>query len=108
MLATPPTDVRDQGEAARGLAEIVATWAARSRPGAIILAGGATAREVCRQLQAIGVRLSGELQPGIAIGVLEGGQWAGVPVVTKAGGFGGENALLDVVRALGVSSIPDE
>ena len=50
------------------------------------------------------MRLSGEFSPGVPIGRLVGGVWNDVLVVTKAGGFGTPNTLLDVVRALGVLS----
>ena len=100
IIATEPTDARDSGEAARAIAEI----AARTRPEAVVLTGGATARAVIHQVQAKHVRVLGELQPGIPIGKLEDGLWQGVTVVTKAGGFGTPSTLLDVVRALGPSS----
>ena len=60
-----------------------------------------------RRFREHGVRLVGELSPGIAVGYLVGGAWDGVLAVTKAGGFGAPNALLDVVQALGVSSKSD-
>ena len=131
VVCTPPAAERDLGESARAVAEAVAAWAvfasggatlggenggrgrgteaneAGFRPGAIVLAGGATARLVCERLGTHGVRLAGELQPGIAHGHLHGGLWAGVQVVTKAGGFGVPETLLDVVHALGVSSVAE-
>jgi uncharacterized protein YgbK (DUF1537 family) len=104
VLATPPTDTRDAGEAAAGLATSVEAWAREHTPRAIVLTGGATAREVSHRLGASSLRLRGELQPGIPVGTLEDGRWHGVTVVTKAGGFGTPRTLLDVVDALGVSS----
>ena len=76
-----------------------------TRPAGLVLVGGQTARLVCRRLQAQGVRIEGELEPGVPYGRLIGGVWDGLPVVTKAGGFGGPDTLLDAVRALGVSSL---
>jgi uncharacterized protein YgbK (DUF1537 family) len=104
VLCTPPTTERDSGEAARAVAAATAKWAATGSPGAVILAGGATARLVCQRLGAHGVRLHGELAPGIPVGCISGGVWDGVTVVTKAGGFGTPDTLVDVARALGVSS----
>jgi D-threonate/D-erythronate kinase len=104
VLATPPADARDQGQAAAALAETVADWAHAHTPRAVILTGGATAREVSHRLGATSLRLLGELQPGIPVGTLEDGMWHGITVVTKAGGFGSPETLLDVVRGLGVSS----
>jgi uncharacterized protein YgbK (DUF1537 family) len=106
VLATPPTDTRDTGQAAADLAQTVAEWAERHTvaPRVVLLTGGATAREVSHRLGATSLRLRGEVEPGIPVGTLEDGLWHGVTVVTKAGGFGTPETLLDVVRALGVSS----
>jgi uncharacterized protein YgbK (DUF1537 family) len=105
VLATSPTDTRDGGEAAAALAVSVEAWARDQTPRAVVLTGGATAREVSHRLAATSLRLRGELQPGIPFGTLEDGRWHGVTVVTKAGGFGSPRTLLDVVHALGVSSL---
>ncbi len=107
VVCTAPASERDSGERARAVADAVAAWAAGFRPGALVLAGGATARLVCERLGAHGVRLEGELEPGIPVGYLVGGLWGGVRVVTKAGGFGKPEMLLDVVQALGVSSVAE-
>ena len=107
VLCTPPAAARDTGEAAGALADITQRLAAEFTPGALVLTGGATARFVCERLGAHGVRLEGELQPGVPFGTLHGGLWHGVQVVTKAGGFGTPDTLLDVVRALGVSSVAE-
>ena len=113
VLCTTAAMERDSGECARAVADAVAAWATEAaedsvfRPGAVVLAGGATARLVCERLGAHGVRLAGELQPGIPYGHLQGGLWDGVRVVTKAGGFGLPETLLDVVHALGVSSVAE-
>jgi uncharacterized protein YgbK (DUF1537 family) len=79
--------------------------AATSTPGAVVLTGGQTARLVCQHIGALGVRLLGELEPGVPIGYLIGGKWDGVPVITKAGGFGSPSTLLDAARAFGGVSI---
>jgi uncharacterized protein YgbK (DUF1537 family) len=104
VLCTSPASERDAGESASAIADTVAEWSRSIRPAAVVLAGGATARRVCARLGAVGVRLSGELSPGIPIGHLVGGRWDQVLVVTKAGGFGNPATLLDVVRSVGVSS----
>jgi uncharacterized protein YgbK (DUF1537 family) len=107
VVCTSAAAERDTGEAARALAETSAMWAAEFRPGVLVLVGGATARLACERLGATGVRLQGELQPGVPYGFLHGGLWHGIRVVTKAGGFGTAETLLDVVHALGVSSIAE-
>lgn len=37
---------------------------------------------------------------GVPLGTLTGGQAAGLPIVTKAGGFGTEDVLVRAVRAI--------
>jgi uncharacterized protein YgbK (DUF1537 family) len=46
------------------------------------------------------LRVLGELEPAVPVGILEDGQWHGLFVVTKAGGFGRPDTLLNAVRAL--------
>jgi uncharacterized protein YgbK (DUF1537 family) len=105
VLTSPhPDGGRDTGQASAAVARAAADSIARLRPRALVLAGGATARALFALLEVQGVRLLGEAQPGIAHGRLIGGPYAGMWVVTKAGGFGAPDALLDVVRSLGVSS----
>jgi uncharacterized protein YgbK (DUF1537 family) len=101
VVCTPPGSERDAGESSRTVADTVLEWSKQMlRPGAIVLAGGATARLVCERLGITGVSLFGELAPGVPCGRLVGGEWDTVSVVTKAGGFGTPTTLLDVVRAL--------
>jgi uncharacterized protein YgbK (DUF1537 family) len=107
ILSTPPTSERDVGEAAHAVADAVAAWSKTNRPGAVVLIGGATGRAVCERVNVNGVRLIGELNPGIPCGFLVGGDWDALLVVTKAGGFGSPDTLLDVAYALGVRSRPD-
>jgi uncharacterized protein YgbK (DUF1537 family) len=107
IMSTPPTSERDVGEAAHAVADTVAAWATTNRPRAVVLIGGATGHAVCERLNVRGVRLVGEVSPGIPCGFLLGGAWDAIPVVTKAGGFGSPDTLLDVAYALGVRSRPD-
>lgn len=67
---------------------------------ALILTGGETAMSVIRLLQAEGIKIEGELLEGIMKGHLTGGKWDGMTVVTKAGAFGNEDALKNVVKIL--------
>jgi uncharacterized protein YgbK (DUF1537 family) len=65
--------------------------------GGLILSGGETAHFVCQVLQVDAIELSGEIEPGVPWGRLRGGPADGLPVVTKAGGFGQEATLVDAV-----------
>lgn len=102
VLRTPPSSARDHGEAA---AALVQRLALARRPGLLVLTGGQTARLVCARLGACSVQLLGEVQPGMPVGYLNGGAWHDALVVTKAGGFGGPDALLDALRLLGPSCL---
>ena len=73
---------------------------ARVDVAALVLTGGDIAAAVCTALGAHSLWLRGELQPGIALGELADGAQAGLAVVTKAGGFGGERAIADILTAL--------
>ncbi len=61
-----------------------------------MLTGGETAIAVLRALGAQGLRLTGQLEPGLALGALAGGPFDGLIVMTKAGGFGDVDALVRV------------
>lgn len=67
---------------------------------ALIATGGYTARLVCETLQARAIRVRRSLLPGIAIGMLIGGDSDGLPIVTKSGGFGTAGALAEIPRLL--------
>jgi uncharacterized protein YgbK (DUF1537 family) len=68
---------------------------------ALVMSGGDTARTVCRSLGASGIRLHRQVLDGIPYGTLLGGPNGGVPVVTKSGGFGREDALARIVDLFG-------
>jgi D-threonate/D-erythronate kinase len=73
---------------------VVADAFAAAPAGALILTGGDTASFVLRALGATGIRLAGEIAPGIPWGIAEGGTADGCTVVTKSGGFGQRDALV--------------
>lgn len=66
----------------------------------LVMTGGDTAKAVCRALGAQGIVVEREVLPGIPQGCLLGGFAAGLPVVTKAGGFGGPDALVEALSFL--------
>lgn len=71
----------------------------------LMLVGGDTAIEVINSIGARGITIEGEVLPGIPLGRLIGGRLAGLPTVTKAGGFGGEDALIVSIRKLRTYSL---
>jgi uncharacterized protein YgbK (DUF1537 family) len=81
---------RDRTSAER-LAELLDEVAAP-----LVLSGGDTAALVCDALRVHTIELEREIAPGIPCGVLGGGPFAGLPVVTKSGGFGSPDALIEI------------
>jgi D-threonate/D-erythronate kinase len=67
---------------------------------ALILTGGDTALGVLQLLDYEGIVLEGELLEGIVRGKLRGGPWDGLTIVTKAGAFGKEDALVRIMERL--------
>ncbi|HZC84587.1 MAG TPA: nucleotide-binding domain containing protein, partial [Rubrobacter sp.] len=82
----------------RSLAEVAAILSEEGLFEGLVLTGGATAVGVARRLGASGIRLEGEVETGVPMGVLVGPR--PYPVVTKAGGFGGPDTLQGAVEAL--------
>lgn len=66
----------------------------------VVLTGGDTAIAVLEALGAIGLDVHQEVLPGIPLGFMVGGEAGGMPVVTKAGGFGDADALAVAIRRL--------
>ena len=66
----------------------------------IFLTGGDTAVSVCRALGVGSIDILAEVLPGIPLGQLVGGCCPGLRVVTKAGAFGSDNAIVESVKAL--------
>ena len=71
-----------------------------SRIFGLVLTGGDTAMAVMDAISAEGIRLEDEVESGIALGVVVGGAWHGLRVVTKAGAFGDELSLARAVECL--------
>ena len=87
---------------AAGAAEVVRDGQASN----LFLTGGATARAVLDRLDATALRMAGdEVAPGIPLSTVDGGVADGVTAVTKAGGFGDEQAIIKSLARLG---LPDE
>jgi D-threonate/D-erythronate kinase len=99
--AVHSTDDRDAscaGSFVEALAEVVAGLSEEEFFDALVLTGGETALGVARRLGAVGIRLEGEVGPGIPVGTLIGP--SPYRVVTKAGGFGEPDTLVRVVKGL--------
>ena len=98
----------DDRLAAQAIAEALGGIAAYALAGsgvaphdvALILTGGDTAMAVLAPLGIEGIEIGGELLEGIMAGRVKGGRFSDAQVVTKAGAFGQDDALLRVVRLL--------
>ena len=66
----------------------------------LVLIGGDTSIKLYRKLEAAGIRVEGEVQPGVPHGRWVGGRLNEQPVVTKAGGFGQTDTLAKAVAFL--------
>jgi D-threonate/D-erythronate kinase len=80
------------------LSEVAALLSEEGLFEGLVLTGGATAVDVAQRLGASGIRLEGEVETGVPMGLLAGPR--PYPVVTKAGGFGRPDTLIGAVEAL--------
>ena len=90
----------DPTQICAGLASLASGVMSSVPLGGLILTGGETAAAVCRALGCAALDLGGEVQPGVVWGRLGDGTHAGLPVITKAGGFGSPRALADALQFL--------
>lgn len=94
-VATP--EVSAVGQHLRALGEIGVRCATEVPGLGFVLSGGDTARELAVALRTNEIRAAGTIAPGIMLGTLTG---PNLPVITKAGGFGGPDMLVTAVNAL--------
>ncbi|QVQ27194.1 D-threonate kinase [Achromobacter deleyi] len=93
-------DGLDSETVAERLGSLAAQLIAASRAAGVVATGGDGARSVLVALEASGIALVDEVMGGVPLGTLTGGTATGLPVVTKAGGFGTEDVLVRAVRAI--------
>jgi len=99
-VADTPLRPGQEDEVARELATEAATRVTAQGVEAVVVVGGDTARAVVEALGVDHLAVAGEVLPGIPWGQLAGGPADGCAWVSKAGGFGDPQALVDVVRWL--------
>nr|WP_315527966.1 D-threonate kinase [uncultured Achromobacter sp.] len=93
-------DGLDSEMVAERLGSLAAQLITTSRAAGVVATGGDGARSVLVALAARGIALVDEVMGGVPLGTLTGGTAAGLPVVTKAGGFGTEDVLVRAVSAI--------
>ena len=108
VIATPNSPFPfNQHQIARRLADavyaVMKAFRMHIQDFAMITIGGDTAMNVFSSLAFEGIEIEGELIEGIMMGHLVGGLCDGLEVITKAGAFGGEDALCNILDLLSVS-----
>jgi len=88
------------------MAEIIAGIMASHRFAGLFLSGGDIAMASCRRLKVSAIKVHGEIEPGVPAGEIIGGQYGGMRVVTKAGGFGTEEAMVKSIEYLERGELP--
>ena len=89
-------DAEAEARIVDALAEVTVKLLEGHQISGIVLTGGATALAVCKGLGAESMEITGEVQPGVPVVTLPNG----VRAVTKAGGFGSGDALIEAVKYL--------
>ncbi len=82
------------------LGSLAADIARHSSLSGLVLTGGSIAFSTCRELGVVSIQVCEEVAPGIPAGVILEGDQTGMRLVTKAGGFGEEDALLKAINHL--------
>lgn len=83
-----------------GLGNLAADIAKRGSLSGLVLTGGSIAFSTCRALGVATIELQEEVAPGIPAGVVLKGEREGIRIVTKAGGFGEDDASLKAIKYL--------
>jgi uncharacterized protein YgbK (DUF1537 family) len=91
-------DASDAGAVVGVMSGIVEALSEEGLFDGLVLTGGETAVGVARRLGAVGIRLEGELEPGIPLGRLIGPR--PYRVITKAGAFGEAGTLVAAAETL--------
>jgi uncharacterized protein YgbK (DUF1537 family) len=80
------------------LGSLAATVLARSRPDLVVVTGGETAVALLRAVGTNTIDLLGVPASGLALGELSIGAASSVPLLTKAGGFGAPDLLVNLLK----------
>lgn len=103
IVLTSPPDIRlagREGLVLARLADLAGAVMERTRVGGVVATGGSTVRALCDRWEVSGIDLVRELAPGIPVGMMSGGPFDGLPLITKAGAFGDSGSLVAAVALL--------
>ena len=93
------TTVGDVDRLAAAAVSEISSSSATLPPSGLVLAGGATARAVLSSLGVTELRVLGEVESAVPLLSVVGGAYDGMPVITKAGALGSDQALVNSVLA---------
>ncbi|MBV7482348.1 D-threonate kinase [Bordetella sp. BOR01] len=93
-------DGLDSDKVAARLGELAGQLIQAGGTAGVVATGGDGASAVLAALQAGGIALVDEVTGGVPLGTLTGGPAAGLPIVTKAGGFGTDDVLIRAASAV--------
>ena len=85
--------VRNLGAAVRAITDL-------TKPDVLVVIGGDTTSGVLHACEVSSIQLHGELQPGTVNGVAVDGSIENTLLVTRAGGFGDESSLVELISLL--------
>lgn len=94
------TYVEVSEEISHFLGEIIEKSIQTGKIAGLALVGGDTAVKIIKRLGALGTRIDREMLFGIPICRIVGGRYNGLRIITKAGGFGDENAIVRIIECL--------
>lgn len=81
---------------ARLLSQLLQSFAVEG----LVLTGGDTAVSICKELGVTGILIKEEVTSGIPAGILLGGDYEGIRIITKAGAFGSEEDIFKAIKYL--------
>ncbi|MEU6643188.1 four-carbon acid sugar kinase family protein [Saccharomonospora sp. NPDC046836] len=102
LISAPERDVAAVSPelVARRLADVAARVLRAGEIAGVVVTGGDGARALLATLEGTGIRLESNVAPGVALGTVVGGWAAGLPIATKAGGFGDQDVLIKAAHAV--------
>jgi uncharacterized protein YgbK (DUF1537 family) len=96
MIGNKEIDFLEGPQLATALADLIAPYL--SQVGGLVVTGGETARAILVKAGISGLRMQGEIEPGVPVGLSIGA--IAIPIVTKAGAFGDRTTLVRCRAAL--------
>ncbi|HEY9076659.1 MAG TPA: four-carbon acid sugar kinase family protein [Anaerolineaceae bacterium] len=94
------TSPRGSAFVAKRLARIAWRAASSSLVKALVLTGGDTAQAFCQEGQVDALNLQTQVFPGVVLSRILGGRFDGMNLVTKAGAFGNDQTLVQIIAWL--------